>query len=227
MTGTPEAKERMSIDRSEKVAETLLRLEAVTLNPNEPYTFASGIRSPIYVDCRLLMGYPDERGEIANLFAEAIESTGTKFDVIAGTTTAGIPHAAWASDRLKLPMIYVRSGAKDHGKQNQIEGPLKNGQRVAVVEDLVSTGKSSIETIRAVREAGGEASHIFAIITYGFKESNDNFKSQGIRLTSLTTFVDVVRVAERMGYIAKKDIETVLDWAKDPYSWWGKRAGIK
>lgn len=211
---------------AEKVAKILLEIGAVTLNPKKPYRYASGILSPVYTDCRLLMGHPKERKILINLFLDLIHSVKDNFDVIAGTATAGIPHAAWISNRLNLPMIYVRGKAKDHGKGNQIEGILKKNQKVAVIEDLISTGESSTGTVQAVRGAGGKASYIFSIITYGMKKSQGNFKSNKIKLISLTTFPDVVSVAQEKHYIKETDKKIILDWINDPPTW-GKRMGFE
>ena len=210
---------------SEKTAEILLNIHAVSFNPKKPFRYSSGILSPVYTDCRLLMSYPKERAAIRNLYAKMIKSAG-KFDVIAGTATAGIPHAAWIADKLKLPMVYVRGKAKDHGKGNQIEGKVKRKQKVAVIEDLISTGGSSTETVRAIRKEGAKSSYIFSIITYGMNKSKENFKASGIKLFSLTDFPTVVKVAEQIGYIKTKDKDIILQWAQDPASW-GKKMGFE
>lgn len=214
-----------SIRVAEKIAKILLSIKAISLNPKKPYRYSSGILSPIYTDCRLLMSHPKERNQIRDFYAEALKQVGS-FDVIAGTATAGIPHAAWIADKLKLPMVYVRGKAKDHGKGNQIEGKIKKKQKVAVIEDLISTGGSSVETVRAIRKAGGNSSYIFSVITYGMKKSEDNFKSNKIKLISLTDFATVVKVAEQIGYIKSKDKDIILQWAKDPSSW-GKKMGFE
>lgn len=210
---------------SEKAAKILLKIQAVSLNPKKPFRYVSGILSPVYTDCRLLMSYPKERKLIRNLYLQMIKSKGN-FDVIAGTATAGIPHAAWIADKLNLPMIYVRGKAKDHGKGNQIEGKLQKKQKVAVIEDLISTGESSTETIRAIRSQGAYSSYIFSIITYGMKKSEVNLKTNKVKLLSLTDFPTVVEVAEKIGYIKSKDKDIILQWAKDPSSW-GKKMGHK
>ncbi len=210
---------------SEKTAKILLDIHAVSFSPKKPFKYSSGIFSPVYTDCRLLMAYPKERALIRNLYIKMISATGS-FDVIAGTATAGIPHAAWIADKLKLPMIYVRGKTKDHGKGNQIEGKINKKQKVAVIEDLISTGESSAETVRAIRKEGGRSSYIFSIITYGMKKSKENFKLKGIKLISLTDFPTVVKVAEKIGYIKTKDKDIILQWAKNPSSW-GKKMGFE
>ena len=161
---------------SEKVAKILLELKAITLNLKKPFRYASGVLSPVYTDCRVLMAYPDKRREIRDLYIDAIEKSGIQFDVVAGTATAGIPHAAWIADELNLPMVYVRGKSKDHGKENLMEGIIKLGQKAIVIEDLVSTGESAINSVDAVRSAGGQISHVFSIITYGMKQAEDNFR---------------------------------------------------
>ncbi len=210
---------------SDKVAKILLDIKAISFNAKKPFRYSSGILSPVYTDCRLLMSYPKQRSRIRNLYAQIVQSEGD-FDVIAGTATAGIPHAAWIADKLKLPMIYVRGKAKDHGKGNQIEGRLSKKQKVAVIEDLISTGESSAETVRAIRKEGAYSSHIFSIITYGMKKSKENFKAHNIKLISLTDFPAIVKVAKKIGYIKSKDKDIILQWAEDPVSW-GKKMGFE
>lgn len=213
-------------DIAQEVAKILLRLKAVTLNPKKPYRFTSGILSPVYTDCRLLISTPRERKKIVRYFLETIRATKNKFDVIAGTATAGIPHAAWIAEKMNLPMIYVRSRAKEHGKGNQIEGFIKKGQTAVVVEDLISTGGSSGETVDAIRNSGGKAKFIFSIITYEMQKSKNNFRAKRVKLFPLTTFKKVVSVAVKNKYIKKEDEENILEWAKDPPSW-GKRMGFE
>src|SRR3989338_9579762 len=189
------------MNTSATVAKILLELHAVALNSKKPFRYASGILSPVYTDCRVLMAYPDKRRLIRDLYIEAIKKSGVRFDVIAGTATAGIPHAAWIADKLNLPMVYVRGKAKDHGKENLMEGIIKNGQKALVIEDLISTGDSAINSVNAVRAAGGEISHVFSIITYGLKKADENFKENNLKLISLTSFAEVVNLAEKLNYI--------------------------
>lgn len=211
---------------SKTVAKILLELNAVTLNSKKPFRYASGILSPVYTDCRVLMAYPDKRREIRDFYIEAIEKSGVSFDVVAGTATAGIPHAAWIADKLNLSMVYVRGKAKDHGKENMMEGIIKEGQKAIVIEDLISTGDSAINSVNAVRAAGGEISHVFSIITYGLTKAREIFDENKLTLVSLTTFQDVVEEAQKMDYIDKKDMQLILDWTSDPTSW-GKRMGLE
>lgn len=199
---------------SQQVAKILLELNAVSLNTKKLFKYASGIMSPVYTDCRVLMAYPDSRKEIRDFYIDAIKNSGVKFDVVAGTATAGIPHAAWIADKLNLPMVYVRGTSKDHGKENLMEGIVKKGQKVIVIEDLISTGDSAINSVNAIRDAGGEISHVFSIITYGLKKADENFRENNLKLISLTNFSEVVELAEKLKYIDKKDIEIILEWMK-------------
>lgn len=211
---------------SQDVAQILLELNAVTLNPKKPYHYVSGLLSPVYTDCRVLMAYPDKRREIRDFYIEAIKNSGVEFEVVAGTATAGIPHAAWIADKLDLPMVYVRGKAKDHGKENMMEGIIKRGQKTIVIEDLVSTGDSAINSINAVRAAGGEISHVFSIITYGFNIAEENFKINNVELISLTSFKDLVEAAQKLNYIKQEDMQVILEWTSDP-SGWGKKMGFE
>ncbi len=209
---------------AENAAQILLKLNAVTLSPKKPYRYASGILSPVYTDCRVLMAYPDKRRLIRDYYIDAIEKSGVSFEVVAGTATAGIPHAAWIADKLNLPMVYVRGKAKDYGKENLMEGIIKKGQKVIVIEDLVSTGDSAINSVNAIRATGGDVCSVFSIITYGLKKAEQNFEENKLKLYSLTTFQDLVKKAQELNYINKEDIATILDWTADPINW-GKRMG--
>ncbi len=204
---------------SETVAKILLELNAVTLSPKKPFKYASGILSPVYTDCRVLMAYPDKRRLIRDFYIDAIKKSGVQFDVVAGTATAGIPHAAWIAEKLNLPMVYVRGKAKDHGKENLMEGIIKKGQKAIIIEDLISTGESAINSVLAVRNAGGTVTNGFAIITYGMKIAEENLKQNNLKLVSLTTFQDIVSVAENSGQINKEEKDIILDWIKHPTSW--------
>lgn len=208
------------------VAKILLELNAISLNPKKPFKYASGIISPVYTDCRVLMAYPEKRRLIRDLYIDAIKKSGVKFDVVAGTATAGIPHAAWIADKLNLPMVYVRGKAKDHGKEKLMEGIIKPEQKAIVIEDLVSTGESAINSVNAVRAAGGEISHVFSIITYGMEKAKISFDENKLKLISLTTFADVVKAALEIGQISKKEISVILDWTADPANW-GKKNGFE
>lgn len=206
----------------EQVAKILLSIKAVSFNPQNPYKYASGILSPVYTDCRVLMAYPDKRKIIRDFYIDAIKKSGVQFDVVAGTATAGIPHAAWIADELNLPMVYVRGKAKDHGKENLMEGIINKGEKAIVIEDLVSTGESAINSVQTIRNGGGVVEYVFSIITYGMKKAEENFSQNSLKLVSLTDFADVVKEAENSGYINKEATPTILDWIKDPQGW-GKK----
>lgn len=201
------------------IAEKLLTINAVALKPNEPFTWTSGLRSPIYCDNRLTLSYPEVRREIAKGLQSIILDKFPSADVIAGTATAGIPHAAWVSELLNLPMCYVRSSAKGHGKGNQIEGNVEKGQRVVVVEDLISTGGSVITAVQALREAGCEVLGVVSIFTYGLDKGKEAFAQEEINSESLTDFTNLVEVAIEKGYISKNDQESLLSWSKAPSEW--------
>jgi orotate phosphoribosyltransferase len=201
------------------IAEKLLTINAVALKPNEPFTWTSGLRSPIYCDNRLTLSYPEVRSEIAQGLQSIILEKYPETEVIAGTATAGIPHAAWVSERLNLPMCYVRSKAKGHGKGNQIEGKVEQGQKVVVVEDLISTGGSVITAVQALREAGCEVLGVVSIFTYGLEKGKEVFKSENINSESLTDFPALVEAAIEMGYISKDDQESLLSWSSAPAEW--------
>lgn len=201
------------------VAKLLLELNAVTLSPKKPFKYASGILSPVYTDCRVLMAYPEKRRLVRDLYIDAIKKSGVKFEVVAGTATAGIPHASWIADKLSLPMVYVRGKTKDHGKENLMEGIIKKGQKAIVIEDLISTGESAMNSVNAVRAAGGEVGTVFCIITYGIKIAEENFKQNNLELISLTTFQDVVRMAENLRMISKEERLIIMEWIKNPTSW--------
>ncbi|NQV08750.1 orotate phosphoribosyltransferase [Candidatus Woesearchaeota archaeon] len=208
------------------VAKILLEIKAVTLSPNKGYRYASGILSPIYCDNRLLMSYPDKRKQVVDYFIKKIKQNNLEFDVIAGTATAGIPHAAWISDKLNKPMIYIRSASKEHGKENRIEGKLENGQKVLVIEDLVSTGGSSVSAVEAVKQAGGVVEECIAIFSYEMEKATQRFEQAECKLLTLTNFSTLVDVASKEDYITNQDKEIILQWNKDPQGW-GKKVGLE
>ncbi|MBC1544682.1 orotate phosphoribosyltransferase [Listeria cossartiae] len=207
----------MSIEK--QVAEQLLAIKAVFLKPNEPFTWASGIKSPIYCDNRLTLGFPKVRQFIAQSLAEKIKQTFGEVDVVAGTATAGIPHAAWVSDLLDLPMVYVRSKAKEHGKGNQIEGPIAKGQKVVVIEDLISTGGSSLKAVEALEEAGAEVVGIAAIFTYGLDKGKKLLEEADTKLVTLTNYDELIEVALNENYVTAEDMATLKEWKKNPENW--------
>ncbi len=195
-----------------EIAHALLSIGAVELRPNDPFTWASGIKSPIYCDNRLTMSSPVVRKQIAAALARSIEDAFPETEVVAGTATAGIPHAAWVSDVLNLPMVYVRSKAKEHGRGNQIEGKLSKGQKVVVIEDLISTGGSSIEAVKALREQGCEVLGVVCIFTYHLKRADEMFEEQGIPYVSLTNFDALIEVATLEKKISDQEKPQLYEW---------------
>ena len=196
----------------QRTAEILLDINAVELRPDDPFTWSSGIISPIYCDNRKVLGDISARGEIAERFVELIEAHAPDAQVIAGTSTAGIPHAAFVSERLGLPMCYVRGGRKNHGKGNQIEGAEVRGKKVAVIEDLISTGASSLETAQALKDGGGKVLGIFAIFTYGLGKSIDAFGEAGIDWHTLSDLDTLIDVSMGQGSITEEQKQIVLDF---------------
>ncbi|WP_102026286.1 orotate phosphoribosyltransferase [Salirhabdus sp. Marseille-P4669] len=190
----------------------LLAIKAVQINPEAYFTWTSGIKSPIYCDNRLTMSYPKVRVKIVEAFVEMMEELNVKPDVIAGCATAGIPHAAWLSARLGLPMVYVRSKPKGHGKGNQIEGELHDGQNVLVIEDLISTGGSSIESAKAIRAAGANVISVFAIFTYGLKKSVMNFENTDIPFRTITNFDALLEALIEDGKLDSSKKAELLEW---------------
>ena len=200
----------------QKIAKALLEIGAVFLRPDEPFTWASGIKSPIYCDNRLILTAPDVRDEVENALAQTIKTHYADVEVLMGTATAGIAHAAIAASIMGLPMGYVRGGSKDHGRQNRIEGRLQAGQKVVVVEDLISTAGSSIEAVEALREAGADVLGIASIFTYGMQRGIDNLAKAGVKNVSLSNFDVLIRVAASCGYIKDSDVERLLRFRNNP-----------
>lgn len=200
----------------QKIAKALLEIGAVFLRPDEPFTWASGIKSPIYCDNRLILTAPDVRDEVENALAQTIKTHYADVEVLMGTATAGIAHAAIAASIMRLPMGYVRGGSKDHGRQNRIEGRLQAGQKVVVVEDLISTAGSSIEAVEALREAGANVLGIASIFTYGMQRGVDNLAKAGIKNVSLSNFDVLIQVAASYGYIKDSDVERLLRFRNNP-----------
>lgn len=198
------------------IAEHLLEIKAVFLQPNDPFTWASGIKSPIYCDNRLTLSYPAVRNEIAEGLKGLIEQNFPEAELIAGTATAGIPHAAWVSDKMNAPMCYVRSKAKEHGKGNQIEGRALPGQKVVVVEDLISTGGSVITAVHALREAGCEVLGVVSIFTYELAKGIEKFAEEGITNYSLSDYSSLIQVANEKGYITEAEVEKLKKWRENP-----------
>jgi len=205
------------------IARILLDLKAVSLRIDPPFTWTSGRLSPIYCDNRLIMSDPESRKTIAREFRDLIVEKGHRPDVIAGTATAGIPHAAWLADLMELPMVYVRGAAKGHGKQNRIEGRLDPGSTVVLIEDLISTGGSSVSAAEGLKEAGADVLAVAAIFTYGLEVAQKTFNDAGVSLYTLTSFGVLVEEAMRGGRLSEADINTLSEWQKDPVLWSEKR----
>lgn len=200
------------------VARLLLQIKAIKLNPQNPFTWASGRRSPIYCDNRVVLSYPDIRTQLQDAMVKAT-SVFEPFDGVAGVATAGIAHGALLADRLNLPFIYIRSKAKGHGRQNQIEGELKPGARYLVIEDLISTGGSSLQAVEALREAGGEVAGVMAIFTYGFPEATAAFAAANCPLTTLSNYAALLAEAVASGYITSEEQQLLANWREDPKAW--------
>lgn len=201
-----------------QIAGNLLEIGAVALRPHEPFTWTSGIKSPIYCDNRLTMSFPEIRDLIAESFAAVIRETYPEVEVIAGTATAGIPHAAFVAQKLGLPMAYIRDKAKGHGKENQIEGIIKPGQKVVVIEDLISTGGSSLKAAIAVAEAGAEPLAVLAIFSYQLDKAVNVFAEAGIPLQTLSNYTALIDVAVERGVIKADDLALLQSWRQDPSS---------
>ena len=199
-----------------EVAKNLLKIKAVFLKPNDPFTWASGIKSPIYCDNRLTLSYPEVRKVVENGLAETIKTFYPTCEVVIGTSTAGIAHAAYVSDILNQPMGYVRGGAKDHGRGNQIEGVVPVGKNVVVVEDLISTAGSAIEVVNVLKEAGANVLGIASIFTYGLQKGIDRLAEANVENHSLSNFETLVKVAADEKYISEADIAKILKFQKNP-----------
>ena len=198
-----------------QIAHAMLQVGAVELNPTDLFTWASGIKSPIYCDTRLTISDPVIRKQLANGLAQNIKEFFPETEVVAGTATAGIPHAAWVSDILELPMVYVRSKAKEHGRGKQIEGKFAPGQKVVVVEDIVSTGGSSITAVEALRAAGCEVVGVVCVYTYNLPKAEEAFEAAGIKYVSLTNFDYLVEAASESGTISEDEIPFLKNWHAD------------
>ena len=206
---------------SRKTAEYLLQIKAIKLQPSNPFTWASGWKSPIYCDNRKTLSFPEVRSFIRDSFADMVKEIYPQAEVIAGVATGAIAHGALAADKLGLPFIYVRSEAKEHGLGNQIEGYFEKGQKVVVIEDLISTGGSSLNAVKALREAGCDVLGMAAIFTYEFKKAADSFAAAGCRLDTLSNYSVLVDTAMKTGYIGETEVDTLKKWRIDP-SVWGK-----
>ena len=204
-----------------KVAEFLLQIKAIKLQPNKPFTWASGWKSPIYCDNRITLSYPKVRTYIRQQFVHVITENFGKPDVIAGVATGGIAHGALVAQEMGLPFVYIRSEAKKHGLTNMIEGVVEKGQSVVIIEDLISTGGSSLKAVEALRNAGCEVKGMAAIFTYGFKTAADNFKKEKCKLVTLSDYETLIKQALKSNFITENDSASLKEWREEP-SEWGK-----
>ncbi|MBN2519478.1 MAG: orotate phosphoribosyltransferase [Bacteroidales bacterium] len=207
------------MDKQKQVAKYLLQIKAIKLEPANPFTWASGWRSPIYCDNRKTLSFPEVRKFIKNQFIKIIKDKFPGIEVIAGIATGAIAHGAIIAEQLNLPFIYIRSAPKDHGLENLIEGNLEAGQKVVIIEDLISTGKSSIKAVEAVRYVGGNVLGLCAIFTYGFEIAENNFINAGCKYYTLTKYDILIDEALNENYINKEDVETLKLWRKSPDAW--------
>ena len=207
------------VGQLEIVAKNLLDINAVTLKPDEPFTWVSGMHAPIYTDNRLTISYPFVRRNIAVGMTELIKHHLDDVDVIAGVATAGIPHAAYVAERLQKPLVYVRSKPKDHGRGRQIEGVLKAGQKVVVIDDLLSTGGSALKAVKAVEEAGGDVIGVVSIFSYQLKALDDNFKEAGLPYYSVTNYTTLIETAKQNQMISDDQLASLHAWRQDPAQW--------
>lgn len=206
-------------ETAKTTAELLLQIKAIKLEPQEPFTWASGWKSPIYCDNRIVLSYPTIRNFIREHFARQIEDLYGKPDVIAGVATGAIGIGMLVADYLSLPFVYVRPEAKSHGRKNQIEGRLEPGQNVVVIEDLISTGKSSLNAVKALKEAEANIKGMLAIFSYGFDTAEENFKEANVDLHTLSDYENLIENAQRTNYITTSEAETLREWRKDPSTW--------
>ena len=202
-----------------ETAELLLKLKAIKLQPNDPFTWASGWKSPIYCDNRIILSNIGCRNKIANYFSQLITEKYKDVDVIAGVATGAIGIGILVAEKLNLPFIYVRPVAKKHGRQNQIEGEVIKGKKIIVIEDLISTGKSSLNAVKALREAELDVLGMIAIFTYDFEISKNNFLKDSVKLNTLSNYSELLKKAVEINYVSEKDIETLEKWNKSPESW--------
>ncbi|MDG2081092.1 MAG: orotate phosphoribosyltransferase [Bacteroidales bacterium] len=204
---------------AENIASILLDIKAIKLSPKNPFTWASGLRSPIYCDNRIALSFPDKRTYIKEKIVTTIKEYFTEVEVIAGVATAGIPQGALVADMLGLPFVYVRSSAKSHGMTNKIEGNIEKGQRVVVIEDLVSTGKSSLDAVDALRAVNADVMGMVAIFTYGLDIAVDNFASKGCDLIALSDYNAMISKAVSEKYVSFEDEKSLLEWRTNPKNW--------
>jgi orotate phosphoribosyltransferase len=206
-------------DTAKRMAEYLLQIKAIKLQPSKPFTWASGWKSPIYCDNRMTLSFPEIRSYIRDSFAERVRQLYPDAGLIAGVATGAIAHGVLAADSLGMPFVYVRSGTKDHGLGNRIEGHIEQGQKAVVIEDLISTGGSSLGAVRTLREAGVDVLGMIAIFTYGFRRAEEAFAAEGCRLDTLSNYDVLVDMAAESGYITGGDVETLREWRRKPAEW--------
>lgn len=214
---------RKMMSKEKEIAKILLEKKAVTLNVKEPYTYVSGIRSPIYCDNRKMIAFPEERDAIVESFVEVLSNL--DFDVIAGTSTAGIPWASFIAQRMEKPLAYIRPEKKEHGVGKQIEGASVKDKKVIVIEDLISTGKSCSNAVQACRDNGAQVEVIVAIFTYQFKVAQERFNKENCKVITLSNFTTLVETAQENNYLSKEEVKVVLEWNKNP-SGWGPKHGF-
>lgn len=215
----PPRKDSPEMNFAQQLAKISLEIGAIKINPKNPFTWASGYRMPLYNDNRMLLGNAEHRSLIAEGMKALIESEAIGVDTVAGVATAGIPHATSLANLAELPLIYVRSSPKEHGLKNQVEGVLKPGQSVIVVEDLISTGGSAIKAVDAIREAGGKVDHCLGIFSYGFPESKERFEKSQCQLHTLLNLDSLLDFAIKEGYITPEEKQVVDAWMQNPFEW--------
>lgn len=209
----------MMQDSAKKVAESLLQIKAIKLNPTNPFTWASGWHSPIYCDNRKILSYPAVRKQVYEAFAALIAEKYPQADIVAGVATGAIAHGVLAAEKLGKPFIYVRSAPKSHGLTNQVEGEFHPGDKVVVIEDLISTGGSSLSAVEALRNAGCEVLGMVAIFTYGFPTAQENFAHAGVELDTLSNYNTLIELAREQNYVQEEQLETLRQWRRDPANW--------
>lgn len=204
-----------------RIAADLLDIQAVYLKPENPFTWASGINSPIYTDNRITLSYPETRKLIENGFVDTIKAHFPEVEVIAGTATAGIPHGAIIADKMSLPFAYIRSKPKDHGAGNQVEGRVLKGQKMVIIEDLISTGGSVLDAVAAAKREGADVLGVVAIFTYELPKASQNFEEAGVQLITLSTYSDLIQVAKEKGYITADGLQLLQKFKEDQGNWQG------
>ena len=207
------------MDTATIFAEKLLQIDALKLNTRQPFTWASGWKSPVYCDNRKILSYPHIRDYVKSELANAVLENFENAAALAGVATAGIPHGTLAADLLRLPFVYVRNKAKGHGLENRIEGVLQPGQQVVVIEDLVSTGKSSLEAVQALRDSGAEVMGMCALFTYGFPEATEAFEKAGVTLVTLSNYDALITLGQQTNLIPEQDMERLQQWRLNPSAW--------